>query len=83
MLPSEAKNARKLCQERLHELAEIATVLLENPRLNPWQGAAPTCSKSQVISKLQGSGMNKLDHLIPKIKRHNLNEIRQARRALC
>ena len=47
MLPSEANNARKLCRERLQELAEIATALLENPLPEP---VARSCTHLQQIA---------------------------------
>jgi Ferritin-like len=47
MLPGEAKNARKLCRERLHELAQIAAALLENPLPEP---VARSCTHLQQIA---------------------------------
>jgi hypothetical protein len=47
MLPSKAKNARKLCQERLQELAGIAAMLLDAPLPEP---VARSCAHLQQIA---------------------------------
>jgi Ferritin-like len=47
MLPSDAGNARALCQERLQELAEIAAALLKGPLPEP---VARSCSHLRQIA---------------------------------